>query len=270
MGAGASSSEKLTNSLKSASCSVHTQDTAVSWKSVQTEAETHFHRGNFIQAEELYLVCLHECKSQFSENDEVFIALQSALAIVYGQQGQHDEAVNLLNQVYKTHVTLFGERHAKSLLALHHLAMAYCQAGQHVVGESMLKTCLDLREEVCGEAHFETLETLHCLALNWAEQGHIDKAERLISQRLETLRAEAPFNASALEGMLVLCGLYEAQGKLLQAKLLCHECAEYVHGLRAEGHPLFPPLAEQITSMKERLDGEDEKEVLLYHLSARR
>lgn len=242
-----------------------------SWAMTLESADRHLALSHYVLAEELYLVCLQQSRDLLGEEHEETLGFLNSLAISYSKQKQHDEAERLHQEVLARRLKRLGSSHPSVLQAQHNLAATLFCAGRFDSAEQLHGQCLAAREKVLGEAHEDTVASGRALVLCLAERGQYSKAEDLLRltlrrqlQQQRMLLHEKEESVEEVSLAYILCGLLEAQGRIVEARQLCREALDrcktfksvHVEQLRQQGREYL-----------EVLEGDDEREIALYYKS---
>ena len=121
--------------------------------------------------------------------DEQRLSQLNALAVLRGQQGRHDEAVELARRVADERLALMGPTHPETLTADNNLAIAFTDAGDPESAAELLRSVLNRRNDVLGPDHPNTISSMNSLAIALSRLGENEEAGTLNRSVLERRRA---------------------------------------------------------------------------------
>lgn len=229
MGSSASTSS-VRSSIASTSLSISIHE-----GSPKEKANWYFQHGNYIQAEEYFLVALDESKALYGEDNIETMAILDQLGLVYSKQGHAEEAERLHLQVYEQYEHLLGSKHPMTLQAQHHLALARFQRHLYNDAAKLFLSCYYGRMAVLGSSHLDTLTSMQYLAITYLEEGQYAAAEEVLRQCLSKQRfLLGPDHYMVITLSMLLCRAYEGLRRYKDALSLC-KSIEQVFDLPSTG-----------------------------------
>jgi tetratricopeptide (TPR) repeat protein len=161
------------------------------------------------------------CKRRFGvEHPETATALNN-LAFIYMQQGQYEQAEQLLVQAFSIRENHLGTKHPDTARSLYNLAVLYQTQGQYEQAEQRLVQALSIQVNLFGLEHADIAMSLYRLANIYSKQGKYEQAEPLLQQAIviqeKTLGAVVPLFSGSLDDLVAIL---HAQGKHEQAEEL--------------------------------------------------
>jgi len=103
--------------------------------------------------------------------------VQFAIAKIYYDQGQYQDAEGILREVLEVRGRALGPSHPDTLTTRRGLALALVGEGKYSEAEMEYRALIGLTEKVLGREHPDTLRTRNNLALALADQGKYAEAE---------------------------------------------------------------------------------------------
>ena len=121
-----------------------------------------FHVANHdadVRAEEYRQVheqILQDMRNHLGDEHRYTLFSMTDLGHLYGDSGQYDKAIEMLQLAYKTRVGMLGKNHSDTLLGLLSLATILEQAGRYDEATEALETCLEVTKTKFGDFHLRT------------------------------------------------------------------------------------------------------------------
>ena len=143
----------------------------------------------------------------------------SNFGLVFQDNGDFNNAVQLEVQVTDMRKKLLGAEHPDTLNSMANLAITYRMQGRWNEAELLEVQVMDMRKKLLGAEHPDTLTSMASLAITYGNQGRWNEAEQLevqvIDMRKKLLGAEHP---DTLHSMANLAVTYKDQGRWNEAE----------------------------------------------------
>ncbi|KAH8891610.1 hypothetical protein GQ53DRAFT_823630 [Thozetella sp. PMI_491] len=143
------------------------------------------------------------------------------IAMVYYDEGRHDDAETLMMRRMEMSKLICGADHLVTMQSMSNLAAVYRNQGRWVEAEKLQAEVLAMGKEKFGADSFGTPTNMSNLALIYCDQGRWDKAEKLqleaLAIRKEKLGADHPDTLTSMDNLAVT---YGKQGRLDEAEKL--------------------------------------------------
>ena len=149
------------------------------------------------------------------------LATLEALAYLYLNQGEYDQAEALYRQALTIRERVQGNVHPDTASNLDGLALVYSLQGHYDPAETLLQRALIIKEQVLGSDHIDITETLNNLARLYYLQGQYEQSEALM-KRAVTIVEQVSGPEDPQTGILLgnLGYLFRVQGRYEQAEAL--------------------------------------------------
>ena len=214
-------------------------------------AEPHLERARLLRRREL------------GEEHPDTLASMHNLAILYWNQGRHDEAEALCVKTLEMRRHILGEEDPTTLGSMNLLAIVYMDQGRFDEAEQLQLKTLQIKERVLGAEHPTTLASMHNLAIVYVDQGRYDEAEPLHVKTLQiqkrVLGEEHPTTLGSMNGLALL---YVDQGRYDDAKALYVKTLEIQKRVLGAEHPNTLASMGNLAGLYQRQGRDDEAERL--------
>ncbi|MBO0801407.1 MAG: tetratricopeptide repeat protein, partial [Blastocatellia bacterium] len=175
-------------------------------------------RGDYMQAESLYLRALNTQEKLLGpENRDVGTTLNS-LAVIYTDRGDYAKAESMLKRAISIQEKSRGTDNPETARAMSNLARIYRDKGDYAQAEPLYLHALSIREKLLGLEHPSVGGSLWELGNFYFKRRDYEKAESHYRRALaiweKTLGPEHPDVANALNGLALV---YAAKGDITQA-----------------------------------------------------
>lgn len=127
-------------------------------------AQVYQHRGEYAQAEPLFLSAFRLCQEICDETHPALATSINNLAKIYEFQGDFGRAEPLLREALRIKREQFGPVSSEHALALGNLGLLYAKQRDYARAEPLLVEALGLRKAILGEGHPETAISLRNVA----------------------------------------------------------------------------------------------------------
>src|SRR2546421_6565529 len=141
-------------------------------------------RGQYAQAEPLYLQALTTWSQVLGLYHPHTAACINNLALLYNSQGKREKAEQFYLAALAIWEQVLGPEDPNTAIGLHNLADLYRAQGKYEEAEQLYQRALTIREQVLGPEHPGTATTLNSLAALYNAQGKYNEAEQLYQQAL--------------------------------------------------------------------------------------
>lgn len=199
-------------------------------------------RGQYTQAEPLFLQALHIREQLLGPDHPEIASSLNALAALYWNLGKYEQAEQLLQRALHIWEQSLGPDHPEVARPLNNLGLIYGMQGKYEQAEPLLLRALHIWEQSLGTEHPLVADALHNLAELSRDQGKYEQAEslflRVLHIREQLLGAEHPLVASALhdlaEAYLMQSNYAQAEPLYQRALSIREQSLGYEHALVAE------------------------------------
>ena len=162
----------------------------------------------------------------------------SKFAFVMSENGDWNNAEQLLVQVFNMRKKLLGADHLETLRSMANLANIYDSQGRWNEAEQLQVQVMDMSKKLLGENHPEALSSITNLANTYYSQGRWNEAEQLqvqvMNMRKKLLGVEHP---DTLRTMHNLANIYDSQGRWNEAEQLQVQVVNMNKKLLGAEHP---------------------------------
>ncbi|XP_033121940.1 uncharacterized protein LOC117120953 [Anneissia japonica] len=142
------------------------------------------------------------------------------VAMEYAKSGDHDQALEMLDEAYTMQYKL-GLHHHDTSLIHNNRGKVYAMKEDYENSENSFTIALDLRKKILGEVHTSTAGTLHQLGETLLKAGKFlqasDRFKEAYVVRKKVL-AQQPQNRGVAESLENLWQAYEKSGQKENAK----------------------------------------------------
>ena len=177
------------------------------WWELNTRGMAGYQRGQFTEAEDLYLSALERAKS-FGTDSIFFAGNLYSLATLYHAQGKYREAEPLYRRSLALKEKALGLEHPDVATSLNNLALLHISQSKYGEAEPLYQRSLAILEKTLGPEHPHMAISLNNLALLYRVQGRHGEAEPLYQRCLtileKALGPEHPNVAQTLENYAAL------------------------------------------------------------------
>lgn len=190
------------------------------WTRYKELAELAAKRGNYSQAEAMWLAALIEAKDFDQQDERVAITLDN-LASLYYTLGRYDQAESFCRRALDVTILALGGLHRRVAECLNSLAGIYYNQKRYAAAEPLCVRALAIYERVFGPDHGDVGMAANNLAMLYHAQGKYSDAERYYQQairiRTKVLGTDHPCVITLLENY---ANLLKAMDRLHEADAL--------------------------------------------------
>jgi tetratricopeptide (TPR) repeat protein len=148
----------------------------------------------------------------------------SNLALVLGESGWTQDALEIMEQVVQLRKAKLGEDHPDTLRSMHNLAVWYSEAGRRSEALQLTEQVVQLRKAKLGEDHPDTLGSMHNLAVWYSEAGRRSEALQLTEQVVQLRKAKlGEDHPDTLHSMELLAYITERNNKNSQRPIAARQ-----------------------------------------------
>ena len=231
---------------------------------VSKSARYLYERGQYAQAEPLFLQALQLRERVLSPDHPDVASLLNSLALLFREQGKYAQAEPLFLQALQLRERVLGPEHPEVASSLNSLAALYWSLGRYEQAEQLLQRALYIWEHALGPDHPEVARPLNNLGLIYGMQGKYVQAESLLRRAFSTwersLGPEHPQVANALHN---LAELARDQGKYAQAETLFQRVLHIREQSLGSEHPLVASALHDLAETYS-MQSKDEQAELLF------
>ena len=192
-------------------------------------------------------------KKVYGENNLKIIPCYAALAALYEDQGQADNAEPLRAMVLQLRVKALGRLHLGVSTALNNLAVNLYEQQRFDEAEPLYQKDLEICQTLLGTDHQDVATSMNNLASIYDSRCAYDKSVPLYISDLEIttrlLGREHPKTAISLNN---LASSYTAQGKLDEALSMYEECLSIRESVYGDGHLLVAETLNNLGTLLEK------------------
>lgn len=153
------------------------------WWHYKELAEQAAHKGNFSQAEAMWLAALIECKD-FADDDERLALTLDNLASLYYSLGRYEQAELFCKRAFEIVVNALGGENSKAASCLNNLAGIYYYQKRYSQAEPICLEVLGIYERLKGPDHKDVGMAANNLAMLYHSQGKLAFAEKYYLQAM--------------------------------------------------------------------------------------
>jgi tetratricopeptide (TPR) repeat protein len=176
-------------------------------------------------------------RDMLGEDDLDRLSSQSTLALAYYENGQVQEAVELLEHVVEVEGKLLAEGHPSRLASQNSLAVVCLQDGQMQKAVELLEHVVKVKGTLQLEEHSSRLASQHELAAAYLQDGQVQKAVELLEHVVRVQEALEEGHPSQLASQHELARAYLRDGQVKKAVELLEHIVKVEGKLLVEGHP---------------------------------
>jgi non-specific serine/threonine protein kinase/serine/threonine-protein kinase len=194
--------------------------------------------GDRDRAKALYEEILEFHKQQGEDETSLDVLVtRSNLALLYDQDGDHDEAERMLKQVLAAQEKFFGREHPNTLSTADNLAGVYIAKAKYDQAEDLHAMVMERSRDALGLDHPKTIVAMTNLARVYTMQQRFDDAETLHLEALNAaLRVWGNDHPKTLISKNNLALIYRGQERYLEAVTLFKEVLEARRRLLGHEH----------------------------------
>ncbi|KAI4256990.1 MAG: hypothetical protein L6R42_005913, partial [Xanthoria sp. 1 TBL-2021] len=163
--------------------------------------------------------------------------MASNFALVYGQVGRRQEALQLGERVVEVYKRTLGQEHYKTLHSMQILAISYSEVGRRQEALQLAERVVEVFKRTFGLEHYKTLHSIHNLAISYSKVGRrqeaLQLAERVVEVYKRTSGEEYP---DTLRSMHSLVLRYSEAGRRQEALQLAERVVEVCKKSLGEEH----------------------------------
>jgi eukaryotic-like serine/threonine-protein kinase len=181
------------------------------------------------------------------ENDYRVANTMNDLALSLEQEGELEQALNLMEGSARLHEELLGLEHPRTLMLVNNLAGVHRDQGRLEVAEPLYRKVLEVKDRMGVERNVAYAHPLYGLGRVLMEKGEAAEAERLLLEAVEILsRYQNPIVYNIALSTLGECLLL--QGRISEARPLIADSLPVLEERFEEGHP-------EVVRARNRLEG---------------
>eukprot|EP01039_Chlorochromonas_danica_P005485 gene5485-6039_t len=218
MGAGASSTSQNVDK--------NDADRSVTCRSVQSVVERFSLNGDLVAMRELYLLSIEEYTHKLGASHMLTREAMNALAGIYIKERNLEEAERMHTAVLKTTRNALGDDHPETLKSCYNLGGTLFKATKYEEASIWFLRCFHAQEQMLGSSHPDTILSLQYLVLSLAESGRYYDAESLLKSTIDKLLISEGSSLYMIDLSFMLCAIYDAQGRVQEAIVLCQDSIE--------------------------------------------
>eukprot|EP01060_Flectonema_neradi_P006060 TRINITY_DN14044_c0_g1_i1.p1 TRINITY_DN14044_c0_g1~~TRINITY_DN14044_c0_g1_i1.p1 ORF type:complete len:1013 (+),score=190.09 TRINITY_DN14044_c0_g1_i1:61-3039(+) len=192
-------------------------------------------------------------KQIYGDSNLKIIPCYTALAALYEDQGQADNAEPLRAMVLQLRVRALGRLHSGVSTALNNLAVNLYEQQRFDEAEPLYHKDLEICQTLLGTDHEDVATSMNNLASIYDSRGAYDKSVPLYISDLEIttrhLGREHPKTAISLNN---LASSYTAQGKLDEALAMYEECLAIRESVYGDSHLLVAETLNNLGTLLEK------------------
>ena len=193
--------------------------------------------------------------------------IRSQLGLVYLAQANFDHALLQMRQVMHMLANAVGEKHPRTLDAMHQVGVVLQAQGRHGDAAEMHQHALARREESFGVDSAEAAHSLVHLANAREAQGMAEEALGLRRRRLDmALRHYPPGHPQIAEARMEVAGSRRVMGMWKEAKEELNQAHEILVTNLGWAHPKVAVVVGNLATLAEE-EGEYDKSILLHQQS---
>jgi len=174
----------------------------------------------------------------FGLDDPRTLMSMNNLAVVYGNLGQIEKAVEMNENLLSTRQTVFGRDHPDTLTTMNNLAETYMSLGRLKEAKELSEAALEGCQTTFGKEHPNTLKNMSNLAEKYRWEGQLEKAAQLhkkvLGARERTLGVEHPATSTAMNN---LATTYLHSGQVAEAAELYKKVLDALQRTLGMEHP---------------------------------
>ncbi len=214
-----------------------------------------WHRGEFDQAERLYLEVIAGRSKALGATDRQTLQTAFDLGSVYiAQKERWADAERLIVETIQAQRRAFGDDDPDTLRSLNNLQALYFRQQRFREALPLATEILQRREKRLGETHPDTIRSTHNLATIDEALGNRAEAERLYLRALEgrrrVLGADHPDTAST---MTRLAGFYLTERRFTEAESLLAGAYRVLSGTLGDQHDRVQAIVRSLVAVYEGL-----------------
>ncbi len=216
-------------------------------------------QGHYKKAEDLYLKARKNMTELYytpDDPDTLYFAIYSGngLGMLYINEGNYAEALNIFSDTYKLGIDILGKEHPDTLYSMNGLGFVYIAMRNYELARHYIDQAINTGKNKLGENNPTTLTSQYCLGLLEFHIGlskldtlyyeeantHFAKAEVNLNKALDGRRKVFryyPDHPAILEAKNALGMLYSAMGKYSDAKKLLEETLRSRNAILGAEHP---------------------------------
>ena len=216
----------------------------------------YYHRGNFSEAEPLYIRSLEIRECQLGADHPDVATTLNNLAGLYHSQEKYSEAEPLYRRSLEIRERQLGADHPDVAQSLNNLAELYRAQRKYSEAEPLCLRSFEIRERQLGADHPDVATTLNNLALLYYSQGKYSEAEplhlRSLSIRERQLGADHPDVAQSLFNLAALYHNTQRHPQALQSIQRAIQIYDQKLGIE---HPTTQNALDWLQTIKEKGKG---------------
>lgn len=221
-------------------------------------------KGKGSEAENMAIMVIATIKRSPGPGDKITL-LQSMniVALALKNQGKHEKAETMLQQVLKRYKKVLGVDHSITLASMNNLGVVLRDQGKYEEAKAMNQQVLKRYKKILGANHPHTLASMSNLGLVLNDQGKYKKAEIIHRQALETrkkiLGVDHP---DTLASMNDLGSVLNNQGKYDEAEIMYRRVLEMREKILGVDHPDILVTMNNLGSVLNNQEKYEEAEVM--------
>ncbi|EXA34070.1 hypothetical protein FOVG_14927 [Fusarium oxysporum f. sp. pisi HDV247] len=116
---------------------------------------------------------------KIAKHDPILIFVKNHLAYAYGQRGQHNEAISILEETLPIQEQILGKSHSETLITQSHLANQYLETKELTKAISVLEELVPIQRKTLGQMNRETMCSENQLAEAYFNNQNVYTALKL-------------------------------------------------------------------------------------------
>lgn len=153
------------------------------WLRYREQAENAAMRGNYAQAESMWLAALSEAQS-FEENDPRILYTLNCLASLYSSLGRYEQAEMFCKRELDLSIEIYGGYHVRVADCLNNLAGIYYNQQRYAEAQVVCLKLLAMYEAFYGPDHADVGMAANNLAMVYHVRGKYVEAEEMYQRAL--------------------------------------------------------------------------------------
>ncbi len=207
-------------------------------------------KGDYINAEALYVQALEINKKMLGENHFNTAGSMNNLAEIYYRNIDYIKAEDFYLQALEMFRAILGENHRETARSISGLADLYTAKGDYDKAELLYIQALEIHKKVLGDNHPDTATSINNLASLYHSKADYNKAEPLYIQALEIrkkiLGDNHPETAISINN---LATIYRSKGNYDKAELLYIQAIETLKKSLGDSNPKTVSLISNLATL---------------------
>jgi serine/threonine-protein kinase len=221
-------------------------------------------KGEYAQAESLYIASLALKREHLPENDASTLGTLNATGLVREEQGDVQGGIAILREALAASQDLEGEDLETKAVIMSNLGSFLIRSGEYEEAEQLLRESIALRRELQGDDHPGVGITMSHLARAVNRQGRFDEAEAIHREQLEWgRRVLGDDHPNITTWMNNLATVLKEKGEYAEAEMIQRQVLERYRAKFGDEHPLIGMSYNNLANL--RHDQGDFEEAEYYH-----